>query len=119
MPLSIKPILTGILYAIIVCLILSGLIGILTSLTDLPESGPIYTGIFAVGVFVGALIAARKGGSKGLYYGIAVALGVVIIILTVSAVMLPSPFNWLGLGIKTVFALIAGAIGGSVGVLVK
>ncbi len=119
MPLSFQPILRGIMYAVITALVLSGIIGILTTLTSMPESELINNGIFVVSIFFGGITAARISGSRGLYYGVSVALGVVLIILLVSAIMLPSPFSWLGIAEKTFYALVAGGIGGIVGVGLK
>ncbi|MDA8440842.1 MAG: TIGR04086 family membrane protein, partial [Peptococcaceae bacterium] len=96
MPLAFKPILRGIVYAVVAALILSGLIGILTNLTSLPSSEIVNNGIFSVSVFVGAVTAARMAGTKGLYYGICVGVGVVVLILIISAIMLPNPFSWQG-----------------------
>ncbi len=119
MPLSFQPILRGIVYAIIAALILSGVIGILTNLTGMPESDMINTGIFVASIFIGSVTAARLAGTKGLYYGISVAVGVILLILLISAIMLPEPFSWLGIAEKTLYALVAGAIGGVVGVALK
>lgn len=119
MPLSFRPILRGIVYALITALILSGIIGILTSLSNIPASELINNCIFAVSILFGALIAARAAGTKGLYYGAAVGLGVVLIIMLISAVMLPNPFSWTGIALKTLYALASGIIGGIIGVLLK
>lgn len=119
MPLSFQPILRGVLYAIIAALILSGLIGVLTYLTSLPSSEIINNGIFVVSVFFGGLSAARMAGTKGLYYGAAVGIGVIVVILVVSAIMLPSPFSWLGIALKTFYAIAAGAIGGIAGIALR
>lgn len=119
MPLSIQPILRGVLYAIVAALVLSGLIGALTYLTSLPSSEIVDTGIFVVSVFFGGFTAAKIAGTKGLYYGAAVGVGVVLVIVIVSAVMLPSPFSWPGIVLKTFYAVVAGAIGGIAGVAVR
>jgi len=119
MPLAIQPILRGILYAILAALILSGIVGILTVLTGLPESELVNTGVFVASIFFGGLTAARIASTKGLYYGISVSIGVMLIIMLASAVMLPDPFSWAGIAQKLVYALLAGGIGGVVGVSLK
>ncbi len=119
MPLAFQPLLRGILYTIIAALILSGLVGLFTGLTSIPESEFVNNGIFVISVFFGGLTAARMAGTKGLYYGTAVGIGVVLVIILISAVMLPTPFSWLAIGEKTLYALISGAIGGMVGVALR
>lgn len=119
MPLAFQPLLRGILYTIVTALILSGVVGLLTSITGIPESVFINNGIFVFSVFIGGLTAARMAGTKGLYYGGAVGIGVVLVIIVVSAVMLPTPFSWLSIAEKTLYALVSGAIGGIVGVALK
>lgn len=119
MPLSFQPILKGIIYAAVTALILSGIIGILTNLTTIPESELINNVIFVVSVFFGGLTAARIAGVKGLYYGIAVGVGFILLILIVSAIMQSDPFDWLGIAAKAFYAIVAGGIGGVVGVALK
>ena len=119
MPLNIRPILRGIAYALIVALILSVVVGALTAFTGMPESELINGGVFVISVFIGGAAAAKISGAKGLYYGIAVGLGVVAVIVLISAVLLPSPFSWLGVLQKIFNAVLAGAIGGAVGVALK
>jgi putative membrane protein (TIGR04086 family) len=118
MPLAFQPILRGILYSIIIAFILIGVVGLVTNLTNLPESSLIENGIFSISVFFGGLTAARMAGTKGLYYGAAVGMGMILVILLFLAIMEPR-IDWLVIAERALYALVAGGIGGIVGVALK
>jgi putative membrane protein (TIGR04086 family) len=57
-------------------------------------------------------------GTKGLYYGAAVGMGMILVILLFLAIMEPR-IDWLVIAERALHALVAGGIGGIVGVALK
>lgn len=110
-------ILKGILLATVLALLLSLLLGIVLAYTPLPESDLYLNIIFGLSVFVASFITAHQAGTKGLYYGLAVGLGLVLVVLVLSAVLWSDSPSWLRMGEKTIIALVAGGIGGIIGVM--
>lgn len=93
--------------------------GLLLSLTSIPESNLAVTGIMTFSVFIASLLAARQAGTKGLYYGLFIGLGYVVLLLLVAGVFLNTPPSLLKIGEKSILALLAGGIGGIVGILFR
>lgn len=112
-------VLKGIIMATILALILSLVFGFMLSFTALPESALSLNIIFMVSVFIPALIIAHHAGTKGLYHGLGIGLGFVILLLILTAVFIPDHPSWLKLGEKTILALLAGGVGGIIGVLFR
>ena len=110
-------ILKGILLATIIALLLSLGFGLLLSFTVLPESDLALNIIFSAGILISSIITAHHAGTKGLYYGLAIGLGFIVLVLILSAMLWSSPPSWLKIGEKTIFALVTGGMGGIVGVL--
>ncbi|WP_407308737.1 TIGR04086 family membrane protein [Desulfosporosinus sp. SB140] len=110
-------IIKGILLATVLALLLSVFFGIVLSYTSLPESDLFLNIIFGLSVFVASFITAHHAGTKGLYYGLAVGLGLVLVVLVLSAVLWSDAPSWLRMGEKAIIALAAGGVGGIIGVL--
>jgi len=110
-------ILKGTLIAAILALFLSLVFGILLSYTSLPESELSINIIFGASIFVAAFIAAHQAGTSGLYYGLAIGLGFILLVLILSAIFWSETPSWLKMGEKTILALVSGGIGGIIGVL--
>lgn len=110
-------IIKGILLATIMALLLSLVFGVLLSFTSLPESELSINIIFGASIFIAALVTAYKAGTKGLYYGLSVGLGFIILELILSAVLWSGTPSWFKMAEKSIIALVAGGIGGIVGVL--
>ncbi|HBW36675.1 TIGR04086 family membrane protein [Desulfosporosinus sp. BICA1-9] len=110
-------ILKGILWAAILALLLSLFFGVLLSYTSLPESELSLNIIFGTSIFVAAFVTAHQAGTKGLYYGLSVGLGFILLVLVLSAVFLSGTPSWLKMAEKSIIALVAGGIGGIAGVL--
>jgi putative membrane protein (TIGR04086 family) len=110
-------ILKGILVATVLALLLSIIFGIVLSYTSLPESELFLNTIFGFSVFVASFITAHQTGTKGLYYGLAIGIGFSLVVLVLSAVLWSDPPVWLRMGEKALIALVAGGIGGIIGVL--
>ena len=110
-------ILKGILLASILAMLLSLVFGVLLSFTALPESELSINIIFGTSIFVAALVTAYQAGTRGLYYGLAVGLGFILLVLILSSIFWSDTPTWLKMGEKTILALVSGGIGGIVGVL--
>lgn len=110
-------ILKGTLLAAILAMSLSLVFGVLLSYTSLPESELSINIIFGASIFVAAFITAHQAGTSGLYYGLAVGLGFILLVLILSAIFWAETPSWLKMGEKAIIALISGGVGGIVGVL--
>ncbi|HWQ43856.1 MAG TPA: TIGR04086 family membrane protein [Desulfosporosinus sp.] len=110
-------ILKGILFAAILAMLLSLGFGLLLSFTSFPESNLSINIIFGTSILVAAFITAHQAGTKGLYYGLVVGLGFMVLELILSAIFWSDTPSWLRMGEKTILALVAGGVGGIIGVL--
>ncbi|HBV86922.1 TIGR04086 family membrane protein [Desulfosporosinus sp.] len=110
-------ILKGIILASILAMLLSLVFGVLLSYTSLPESELSINIIFGVSVFIAAFVTAYQAGTRGLYYGLSVGIGFILLVLILSAIFWSNSPVWLKLAEKTIVALVSGGVGGIVGVL--
>ncbi len=109
----------GIIAAAVLALFLALAYGLLLSLTSLPESSLAITVIVLMSIFVSALLVAYQAGAKGLYYGLFVGFGFILLLLLISAVFIDTPPSWLKVGERSILSLVAGGCGGILGVLVR
>lgn len=107
----------GILLATILAMLLSLVFGVLLSYTSLPESDLSINIIFGSSVFIAAFITAYQAGTRGLYYGLSVGIGFILLVLVLSAIFWSDSPSWLKMAEKTIVALASGGVGGIVGVL--
>ena len=110
-------ILKGTLLATILAMLLSLVFGVILSFTSLPESELSINIIFGASIFIAAFIMAHQAGTSGLYYGLAVGLGFILLVLILSAIFWSETPSWLIMGEKTILALVSGGVGGIIGVL--
>ena len=110
-------ILKGILLASILAMLMSLVFGVLLSFTSIPESEMSLNIIFGASIFVAGFITAYQAGTKGLYYGLAVGIGFILLVLILSSIFWSNTPSWLRIGEKTILALVSGGIGGILGVL--
>lgn len=87
------------------------------SYTSLPESDLSINIIFGVSIFLAALMTAYQAGTRGLYYGLSVGLGFILLVLILSTILWSDTPSWLKMAEKSIIALLAGGIGGILGVL--
>jgi putative membrane protein (TIGR04086 family) len=116
---QISLVLKGILIAAILALILSLGYGLLLSISNIPESDPVFVLIFCLSIFTAALIITNKAGSKGLLYGLFIALGLIILLLILSGIFFSEHISIIKIGEKLIFAFVAGSLGGIFGVLFR
>jgi len=110
-------ILKGVLLASILAMVLSLVFGVLLSYTSIPESTLAINIIFGLSVFIAAFITAYQAGTRGLYYGLSVAIGSILLVLVLSAILWSDTPSWLEIAEKTIIALVSGGVGGIIGVL--
>jgi putative membrane protein (TIGR04086 family) len=110
-------ILKGLLLATGLALLLSLIFGVLLTYTTLSESELSINIIFGASIFVAASITARQAGKSGLYYGLGVGLGFILLVLILSAIFWSETPAWLRVGEKSILALVSGGVGGIIGVL--
>ena len=111
-------VLKGILMAAITALLLSLAFGILLSFTKIPESDLSLSIIFGFSIMISSFITSNQTGTKGLYYGLSIGLGFIILVLILSAILWSDTPSWVKISERTILALTAGGIGGILGVLV-
>jgi putative membrane protein (TIGR04086 family) len=110
-------VLKGIIFAGILAMLFSLAFGLLLSFTSFPESDLSINIIFGASILISAFITAYQAGTKGLYYGLAVGLGFIVLVLILSAIFWSDTPSWLRMGEKTIVALVSGGVGGIIGVL--
>lgn len=110
-------VLKGILLAAVLALLLSLGFGLLLTFTAIPESDLSINIILCVSILVSALMTAYQAGTKGLYYGLSVGLGFILLLLVLSAIFMADTPSWLKIGEKSILALVTGGVGGIIGVL--
>ncbi len=111
-------ILKGILLASILATVMSLVLGVLLAFTSFPETVLSINIILGTSIFIAAFITAYQAGTKGLYYGLAVGVGFILLVLTLSSIFWTDTLSWLRLGEKTILVLVAGGVGGIIGVLI-
>ncbi len=116
---QVNLVLKGILVATILALILSLGYGLLLSVSSIPESDLAKNLIFSLSVLVAASIIANKAGTKGLLYGLSIGLGFIILLLVLSSMLFAETLSMLRMGEKVIFALVAGGVGGIIGVIFR
>ncbi|HWQ72317.1 MAG TPA: TIGR04086 family membrane protein [Desulfitobacteriaceae bacterium] len=116
---QISLVLKGILIAAVLALILSLGYGLLLSVSNIPESDPVFILIFSLSIFAAALYITNKTGTKGLLYGLSIGLGLVLLLLFLSGILFSEHISIIKIGEKLIYALVAGGFGGIFGVLFR
>lgn len=114
-----KLVVKGIVFTVILATLLGLGFGLLLYLTSIPESEIGFNMIFNISVLISALLVAHEAGTKGIYYGLAVSIGAIVFSLLFYAIFFPDSPPWLKVGEKTIFAILAGGVGGITGVLFR
>ncbi|MCB8816581.1 TIGR04086 family membrane protein [Desulfosporosinus shakirovi] len=115
---QISLILKGILVASVLAIVFSLVFGALLSYTSLPESNLSINIIFGTSVFIAAFITAFQAGTRGLYYGLSIGIGFILLVLILSSVFWSNTPSWLKMFEKTIVALVSGGVGGIIGVII-
>ncbi|AEG15012.1 hypothetical protein Desku_1429 [Desulfofundulus kuznetsovii DSM 6115] len=115
---SLWEVLRGTLLGLAVSFLGSALIGAGYYFTSLSESSlPWFAaGLFFFSVLVGACSAASRAGNRGLFHGLGVAVLFFLVSWLLATTVLPSQVMPVSLLQKLILALVAGALGGILGV---
>ncbi|SHF50290.1 putative membrane protein, TIGR04086 family [Desulfofundulus australicus DSM 11792] len=115
---NIGEVFRGTLLGLAVSFLGSALIGTGYYFTRLPESSlPWFAaGLFFLSILIGACSAASRAGNRGLFHGLGVALLFFIISWLLASILFPSPILPVSLIQKLILAIVAGALGGILGV---
>lgn len=115
LPAAFKPVLWGLLLSYCLIILLSFLFSLVFYFTPLSElwMQPLAVVITAGALFAGGYKTARRAGSKGLFHGL--IMGAVFLLITL-VISLGDTFSWSGFGAKSLYGMLAAAIGGVSGV---
>ncbi|RKO67198.1 TIGR04086 family membrane protein [Desulfofundulus salinus] len=115
---SLWEVLRGAFWGLAVSFLGSALIGAGYYFTSLSESSlPWFAaGLFFFSVLVGAWSAASRAGNRGLLHGLGVAVLFFLVSWLLATTVLPSQVMPVSLFQKLILALVAGALGGILGV---
>ncbi len=113
----IKPILSATFISVFSIAVLTFIFSLTLTKIDLPFGmiSPISIAIIGISNLIGAFIAAKSFGKKGLFIGLSASIALFIIILLVNLSIQPGGFGSIA-AIKGVVTLFAGILGGILGV---
>ncbi|NLV15739.1 MAG: TIGR04086 family membrane protein [Syntrophomonadaceae bacterium] len=109
---------SGPFLALLFALTLGTVFAFIVYYSRLPETilSPLADFTLLVSVFGGGWYSAAKYGNRGLLRGAMVGLSVFIVVLGLTLIINKSLITWSGLGKDLLFALVAGGLGGVLGV---
>ncbi|MBC7347502.1 MAG: TIGR04086 family membrane protein [Clostridia bacterium] len=112
-----SPLWGGFLVSVAVVFFLGLILGLVLYCTPLPEHylGSYVLAILTVGVFLGAFAAAQAAQTRGLFHGLLVALVFLLLVLGCT-LFAPSTFSLAVFGRYALAVVVAGVLGGIVGV---
>lgn len=113
---KLSSVFKGVLLAAAFAIIFSLIFGLLLSFTSLPESELAANIIYSVSVFLAAIFITAQTGNKGMFYGISIGIGFLLLLLIFTAVFQADSPSWIKAGEKAIFAVVAGGVGGTLGV---
>lgn len=109
----------GILITVIISFILTLVLGLVYFFTSIQNSGIHSIIIVGVSVLIASIYTAFRAGSKGLIYGVLIGLGFFLLSLVVYYIFYEGSPSWRILLEKCLVSLITGAIGGTIGAILK
>lgn len=112
------PFLTGLGVSLLVSLVAGALGGLILYFTPLSEHylGTIVLLAAILGVFSGGFTCARRAGARGLWHGAQVGLGYVAVAVVLTLTVANYPWQTGAFLSFVAYSLVAGALGGMVGV---
>ena len=121
MPKSFKIALVtqGILIAAITSLILTLILSIIYYFSSIQESTLHSLICIAISVFSASMLVSYQAGSKGLIYGLSIGFGFFILSVIVYYIFYSGNPSWLFLLLKALVSLLTGALGGTIGAVLK
>ncbi|HHV64167.1 MAG TPA: TIGR04086 family membrane protein [Peptococcaceae bacterium] len=116
---EISAVIKGVLIAAILSLGLTLLLSIIYYFTSLQESLIHSLIIIGLSVLVASFYVAFRSGSKGLFYGLTIGSSYFLLNLLIYYIFYEGDPSWKTILVKLAFSLFPGAIGGTVGVILK
>lgn len=118
-PFEISPAAKGILIALILSFILSLFLSVIYYFTSVQESLIHSLIIAGISVLAASFYVAYQAGSKGLIYGLIIGTGFFLLTIIVYLIFYDGSPSWKIILEKIAVSLASGAIGGTVGVILK
>lgn len=109
----------GILIAAITSLILTLILSIIYYFSSVQESTLHSLICIAISVFSASVLVSYQAGSKGLIYGLSIGIGFFILSIIVYYIFYSGNPSWLFVLAKALVSLVAGALGGTIGAVLK
>lgn len=115
---SLNAVLRGTMLVLIIMVVLSALAGLIYYLSSLSEKTIPLAAIVILftSIFLGGFFGARQAGCKGLFHGLAVGAASFLLIFVITLLLLPGGIILKSLLSKIILSLIAGSLGGILGV---
>ncbi|HZK17897.1 MAG TPA: TIGR04086 family membrane protein [Clostridia bacterium] len=116
--ISLGVILRGGLYSLILSVLLCAITGLVFHYTNITETiiSWLAGAILFTSVLVGSAIAVGKAGSKALLHGLGIGIFFLIIVYAITTFLLPEGIGVSGSWSKFILILVAGILGGLLGV---
>lgn len=112
-------VIKGIFLAAAIAVFLAIILSILLTFTPLEESTLAYNIVIGLSVLIASFLTAYKAGMKGIYYGLGISIGFMVLLLILFTIFSPTSPLLLKIGEKAIISLVAGCIGGILGVMVQ
>ncbi len=112
-------VIKGIFLAAVIAVLLGVILSVFLTFTPLEESPLAYNIVMGLSVFIASLFTAFKAGMKGIYYGIGISIGFIALLLILFTIFIPTSPLLIKVGEKAIITLIAGSLGGILGVVVQ
>jgi len=115
---NFSAVLKGTMLVLIVLVVLSALTGLIYYFSALSESTiPLAASVILfISIFIGSVSGARQAGCKGLFHGLVVGAISFLLIVLLALLLLPGGIILKSLLSKLFLSLVAGVLGGIVGV---
>ncbi|WP_368294427.1 TIGR04086 family membrane protein [Dehalobacter sp. TBBPA1] len=118
-PFQLSLVTKGIALAIVISFLLTVVLSLVYFFTSVQESF-LYSLLAAgIGVLIASFYIAYQSGARGLLYGLAVGIGFFVVTLLIYYIFYAGDPSWKILLEKVLISPIAGAIGGSIGAVIK
>lgn len=116
--INFKAIIRGFTWSLIISVVLSFIISLILHFTSISEAFlPAFaTLIFFLSILLGSTICAKQAGNRGLIHGLIVAFIYLFLSLILSVLISSDPFSWVMFAKKIAYTILAGALGGIIGI---
>ena len=111
-------VIRGFTWSLVISVVLAFVISLVLHFTSVSEVflPSFATLIFFLSILLGSTICAKHAGNKGLIHGLLVGLVYLMVTFIFSIFLSSDPFSWVMLAKKITYTLIAGSLGGIIGI---